>query len=110
MDKSSSSAASRSGAIVDKSKKPGGKGTIKHASTATMIGKSKTLNKLEFKDEEEDLKLTSFKVSLWKVDAGEPAFIMAEQRIEVSSEVYVLNNKMLFSQDGKYIFLVLVDD
>lgn len=75
-----------------------------------MIGKSKTLNKLEFKDEEEDSKLTSFKVSLWKVDAGEPAFIMAEQRIEVSSEVYVLNNKMLFSQDGKYIFLVLVDD
>lgn len=35
--------------------------------------------------------------------------ILAEQKVEITKEVYVLKNKMMFSQDGKYIFLVFVD-
>ena len=34
---------------------------------------------------------------------------MGEQTIEVSREVFILKNKILFSQDGKHIFLIFVD-
>jgi hypothetical protein len=53
---------------------------------------------------------TEYKISLWKVDPNEPAVILGEQRIEVSREVFVLKNKLCFSQDGRYIFLVFVDN
>lgn len=35
--------------------------------------------------------------------------ILAEQKIEISKEVFVLKNKIHFTQDGKYIFLVFAD-
>lgn len=43
------------------------------------------------------------------MDINEPPVILGEQRIEIQNEVYVLRNKMLFSQDGKFIFLVFAD-
>jgi hypothetical protein len=72
-----------------------------------QIKKSKVLNHLQHED---DTKLSTFKITLWKLDANEPAFVLAEQRIEVSAEVYVLKNKLHFSQDGKHIFLVFLDE
>ena len=55
------------------------------------------------------LRHSTFKVTLWKVEAGEPSIILGEQKIEVTKEVNVLKNKLHFSQDGKYIYLVLID-
>lgn len=52
---------------------------------------------------------STFKITLWKVDPNEPAIILAEQKIEVTRDVYVLKNKIHFSQDGKYIYLVLLE-
>ncbi len=63
-------------------------------------------------DEDPDpstLRYSTFKITLWKVDQQEPPIILAEQKIEISKEVFVLKNKIHFTQDGKYIFLVFAD-
>jgi len=84
--------------------KPGA--TVKNPSTVVQTVNSKILNQLV---EDEDDNLTSLKITLWKVDINEPPVILGEQRIEIQNKVNVLRNKMLFSQDGKYIYLIFVD-
>ena len=55
------------------------------------------------------LRHSTFKITLWKVESGEPSIILAEQKIEVTKEVNILKNKLHFSQDGKYLYLILID-
>ena len=43
------------------------------------------------------LRYSTFKITLWKVEGGEPSIILAEQKIEVTKEVNVLRNKIHFS-------------
>ena len=84
--------------------KPGA--TVKNLSMVAQIGTSKVLNQLI---ENEDENVTRLKITLWKVEINEPPVILGEQQIEIQNEVYVLRNKLLFSQDGKHIYLVFVD-
>lgn len=95
--------------------KPGA--TVKNLSMVAQIGKSKLLNQSvedenedKNEDKDEDDNRTSLKITLWKVDINEPPVILGEQRIEIQNKVNVLRNKMLFSQDGKYIYLIFVDN
>lgn len=66
-----------------------------------QIGKSKVLNHLIYdKNDEVDprtLRHSTFKVTLWKVESGEPFILLDELKIEVSKEVFILKNKLHFS-------------
>ena len=44
--------------------------------------------------------LTTYKISIWKVDSEESPLIIAEQMFQIDEDVYILGNKLNFSQDG----------
>jgi hypothetical protein len=52
--------------------------------------------------------LTTYKISIWKVDSEESPLIIAEQMFQIDEEVYILGNKLNFSQDGLFIFVTLI--
>ena len=76
------------------------------------IGKQQTIildKPVNLKQLNQENDVTTYKISLWKVDLEEPSYIISSQILKVAKQTYILANKLNFSQDGKYIYLILVN-